>query len=216
MPLPSLLTVIRRLQIPSPVHKRKQEAWIWAPSPEPGGKAPPTGRPWRTLTLAAVGTARPEDASCGSRRGDGDSSRGGAPWRAILCPLPGVFRPGLGQQLGRFICHLEALGARSPTQTPPLSSQHLCLGGPQGPSSLLTSVNNRFCREVCAIEPSPQMPTPADVSTHSSNILGWPKSLLAFFHTISWKNPNELFGQPNTCVRFLCGIVVVEQGSPST
>ena len=28
-------------------------------------------------------------------------------------------------------------------------------------------------------------------------ILGWPKSSFGFFRTIVWKNPNELFGQPN-------------------
>ena len=29
------------------------------------------------------------------------------------------------------------------------------------------------------------------------NVLGWPKSSFGFFHNILWKNPNELFGQPN-------------------
>ena len=29
--------------------------------------------------------------------------------------------------------------------------------------------------------------------------MGWPKSPLGFFHPISQKNPNELFGQPNKC-----------------
>ena len=114
VPLPSPLTVIRRLQIPSPVHKRKQEAWIWAPSPEPGGKVP--DRP--TLARAPArgcGNAAARGCGCSSRRGNRDSSRGGAPWRAILCPLPGVFCPGLGQQLRRFICNLEALGTSSPT-----------------------------------------------------------------------------------------------------
>lgn len=30
-----------------------------------------------------------------------------------------------------------------------------------------------------------------------SLILGWPKSSFKFFRNILWKNPNELFGQPN-------------------
>ena len=35
-------------------------------------------------------------------------------------------------------------------------------------------------------------------------ILGWPKSLLGFFHKMWWKNPNELFGQPsNSCVNLV-------------
>ena len=29
-------------------------------------------------------------------------------------------------------------------------------------------------------------------------ILGWPKSLFRFLHTILQKNPNELFGQPKS------------------
>ena len=28
-------------------------------------------------------------------------------------------------------------------------------------------------------------------------LLGWPKSSFRFFCNISWKNPNELFGQSN-------------------
>ena len=88
-------------------------------------------------------------------------------------------------------------------------------GAPTAPlqtSSLLAPVNSRFCRDVCGIEPAAQMPTPADVSSHSSNTLGWPKSSLAFFRTISRKNMNELYGQPNTCAKLLCATVVVEQG----
>ena len=30
------------------------------------------------------------------------------------------------------------------------------------------------------------------------HVLGWPNSLFRFFHTILWKYPTELFGQPNT------------------
>ena len=30
-----------------------------------------------------------------------------------------------------------------------------------------------------------------------SKLLGWPKSSLRFFCKRLWKNPNELFGQPN-------------------
>ena len=31
-------------------------------------------------------------------------------------------------------------------------------------------------------------------------LLGWPKSSLWLFHNISWENPSEGFGQPNTIV----------------
>ena len=30
-----------------------------------------------------------------------------------------------------------------------------------------------------------------------SQVLGWPKSSFGFFRNILWKNPIELFGQPN-------------------
>ena len=30
------------------------------------------------------------------------------------------------------------------------------------------------------------------------NYLGWPKSSFGCYHKMFWKNPNELFGQPNT------------------
>ena len=36
-------------------------------------------------------------------------------------------------------------------------------------------------------------------------ILGWQKSLCGFFHMMLLKNPNELFGQPNTLFHFLLG-----------
>ena len=29
--------------------------------------------------------------------------------------------------------------------------------------------------------------------------IGWPKSSFGFFHSILWKNPDELFDQPNMC-----------------
>ena len=35
-------------------------------------------------------------------------------------------------------------------------------------------------------------------ATTMPNISGWPKNLFRLFHKLSWKNPNELFGQPNT------------------
>ena len=35
-------------------------------------------------------------------------------------------------------------------------------------------------------------------SSLSHKVLGWPESLSGFFCTTSWKNPNELFDQPNT------------------
>ena len=31
-----------------------------------------------------------------------------------------------------------------------------------------------------------------------SEVLGWPKRSFGFSHMMLWKNPNELFGQPNT------------------
>ena len=31
-------------------------------------------------------------------------------------------------------------------------------------------------------------------------ILGCPKSSFAFSHKLLWKNPNEIFGQPNICL----------------
>ena len=35
-------------------------------------------------------------------------------------------------------------------------------------------------------------------------ILGWPKSLLEFFHKVWWKNPDELTGQPsNSCMNLV-------------
>ena len=33
---------------------------------------------------------------------------------------------------------------------------------------------------------------------YSLEVLGWSKSSFRFFHNILWKNPNKLFGQPNT------------------
>ena len=34
-------------------------------------------------------------------------------------------------------------------------------------------------------------------------ILGWPKSSFGFFHYMVQKNPNELFGQPNSIYRVI-------------
>ena len=34
-------------------------------------------------------------------------------------------------------------------------------------------------------------------------ILGWPKSSFGFFHKVLWKNPNKLFGQPDTMSTFV-------------
>ena len=52
----------------------------------------------------------------------------------------------------------------------------------------------------------PLRPQDSDGGRHSMgepvHILGWPKSLFKFFWKILWKNPNEPFGQPNTCSFF--------------
>ena len=45
----------------------------------------------------------------------------------------------------------------------------------------------------------------------TSNIFGCPKSLLGFFYIILWKNPNELFGQPNI-KHVVCQIVLRLKG----
>ena len=35
-------------------------------------------------------------------------------------------------------------------------------------------------------------------------LLGWPESSFGFFYTISWKNLNEILGQPDTSLSFFC------------
>ena len=45
----------------------------------------------------------------------------------------------------------------------------------------------------------------------SPYLLGWPKSLFSIFHTILWKNPNKLFGQPNISY-WLCFSGELKQG----
>ena len=37
-----------------------------------------------------------------------------------------------------------------------------------------------------------------DILDITSKILGWPKNYFWFFCILSWENPNEFFGQPNT------------------
>ena len=37
-------------------------------------------------------------------------------------------------------------------------------------------------------------------SKNNMEVLGWPKSLVGFFRKMLQKNPNELFGQPNSCL----------------
>ena len=39
--------------------------------------------------------------------------------------------------------------------------------------------------------------SPGTQSTPVAKILSWPKSLFVFSYKMLWKNPNELFGQPN-------------------
>ena len=33
--------------------------------------------------------------------------------------------------------------------------------------------------------------------------MSWPKTLFGLFHTMLWKNPDEVFGQPNVCGKYL-------------
>lgn len=81
----------------------------------------------------------------------------------------------------------EALGSRSPTPNSAKFPASLP-GWPRRPSSLLTSVSNRFCRDVCAIEPSPQMPTPADSPLiHPTSWVG-PKVCWYFSHNFMEKS----------------------------
>ena len=40
--------------------------------------------------------------------------------------------------------------------------------------------------------------TPWVIPMQPVQILGWPQSSFGFFHTVLWKNPNELLGQANT------------------
>ena len=37
--------------------------------------------------------------------------------------------------------------------------------------------------------------------TATTNIFSWPKSWFRCFHKMVWKNPKQLFGQPNNCIQ---------------